>query len=203
MKKLIALLSAFALVFSLSACGQKADGDDMENTTNNNAVTEETTEEYAGGLADDGAQVLKIEGEDYSISLVEPATYWHQDVDTMVYNTDADDSSGIMVWAKDSAIEDSTVCIQGVRDQTYMGTAEERTKGEEFDCTFETATVGEYTLYHGFARESSDGYKEEHMFVDFNGCTLSIYGCYYNFETFCEFLEATLAKIQVEKVENN
>lgn len=209
MKKILAILTALAVLLTFAACGSKTNepkSDNAEKTTEQSA-SEQTSksedpkpEDFPGGLAEDGAQVLKFEGVDYNISLIEPATYWNQDVSTMEYTTDADEDCGLTVWAKDSTNDDTTVCIQQLRDQTYKGTSAERTKSDEFkDYTFETAQVGSYTLYHAKARENADGYKEEHMFVDFNGCTLSFFGCYYNFETFCSFLEATLAKMQVEK----
>ena len=206
MKKLLAVLSAVLILVSFAACGKDIPKKDTPKENENNASStvqptqEEKSEDFAGGLADDGAEVLKTEGVDFRISLIEPSTYWKQDIDTMEYDNNADD--GITLWTRDTAVDDSTVSIQSLKDQTYKGSSEERTKAPEFaDYTFNTEKVGGYTLYHAQARENSDGYKEEHMFVDLNGCTLSLYGCYYNFETFCEFLEATLEHIQVEKIE--
>lgn len=212
MRKVFAILTATAMLLSFAACGAKNDVADDGNVSEAAESTQSAElsqipddaqanpEDFPGGLAEDGAEVLKTVGVDFTISLIEPATYWKQDVSTMDYNNDYDDDTGITIWAKDSSDDNSTVCIQQIKDQTYKGTALERTNADEFaDKTFETAQVGDYTLYHAKARENADGYKEEHMFVDFNGCTLSFFGCYYDFSNFCDFLEATLGHIQVEK----
>ncbi|HBL40425.1 MAG TPA: hypothetical protein DDY98_02195 [Ruminococcaceae bacterium] len=201
MKKVLAILTAMSILFAFSACGSKQDEPNAEETVPTTLVSDSTDPaDYPGGLAEDGAEVLKTAGVDYDISLIEPATYWKQDVSTMEYSNDADDDCGISVWAKDTTDDNTTVCIQQIKDQTYKGTALDRTKSDEFsDKTFESKQIGDYTLYYAQYRENNDGYKEAHMFVDFNGCTLSFSGCYYDFDIFCEFLEATLSKLQVEK----
>lgn len=206
MKKFSAVILIITILLSLVACGTKTEEPKTDDTskevqsTENIDNTEANSEDVADGLANDGAEVLKKEGADFIISLIEIATYWKQDVDTMEYSNTADDD-GITLWTRDTTVDDSTVSIQSLKDQTYKGTSEERTKAPEFaDYTFNTEKVGDYTLYHAESRVNGDGYKEEYMFVDFDGCTLSFSGCYYNFTTFCEFLEATLGHIQVEKV---